>query len=197
MNETGEYEASPPAEDIRKMTYKELVDHFQKANHPEAPGLMDRLKTLWEKTLSNFTHKSAVPAGRPTQNTDTNMTIEELKKSIADGTLKTEDVAAVLAAVPPAATPADDDTLAEKLAADLAALKEQNNALADQMKKLEEIIAGYGPLPGANKSQPAKPAGDPPIGEGDDPSKALADFNKAVAEAAGKHDNPYKRVGTV
>lgn len=206
VNETGEYDAAQQPEALQKMTYKQLLDHFQKSHHPDAPGLMDRVKSLWEKTIASFSHhKSATPDASATAGkTTTDMTIDELKKNIADGTLKTEDVQAALAAATPpdepTATPADTDEAAaaaqKQLAEDLAALKTQNQALTEQMKKLEETITALGPLPGATKSTPGKPAGDPPIGEGDDTTKALAEFNKTVADSAAQYQNPFRRAHT-
>ena len=207
VNETGEYDAAQQPEALQKMTYKQLLDHFQKSHHPDAPGLMDRVKSLWEKTIASFSHhKSATPDASATAGkTTTDMTIDELKKNIADGILKLEDVQAAIdaAAPPPAelpATPADTDEAADaaqkQLAADLAALKTQNDALTAQMKKLEDTIAALGPLPGATKSAPGKPDGDPPIGESDDASKALSDFNKTVADSAAQYQNPFRRAHT-
>lgn len=206
VNETGEYDAAQQPEALQKMTYKQLLDHFQKSQHPDAPGLMDRVRVLWEKTIASFSnHKSATPdaSAKAGQNTHIDMKLEDFKKSLADGTLKPEEVQAVLAASatpPPAeppATPADSDAATDaaqkQVADDLVALKTQYAALEAQMKKLEDAIAALGPQPGATKSAPGKPAGDPPIGESDDANKALADFNKTVAEAAGQYQNPFKR----
>lgn len=205
VTDTTEYEAAALPAAAEKMTYKQLLDHFQKSQHPDAPGLAERLKNIWEKTLATFTtHKSASPVGKQTQ-PNLDMNIEELKKSLADGTLTPEAVAQALTeaaqpATPSAAATDSDAALAaaqKQMADDLAAVKEQNTALVAQMKKLEETLVSYGAQPGATKSQPSKPDGDPPIGEPDDATKALDSFNKAVAEAANTHDNPFKKAGAL
>lgn len=201
-NETGEeYDAAELTGGVEKMTYKQLLDHFQKSQHPEAPGLMDRLKTIWETTIAKFSNKSALPAEASAKagQTTYDMTLDELKKSLKEGALKAADVQAYLdelnqEAAPPAADDDSEAAIAE-LRKDLDAALSANANLATQMKAVEEKLEAYGKLPGASKSAPGLPDGDPPIGEGDNPENALASFNKTVAESAKTHGNPFKRAG--
>ena len=128
VTDTTEYEAAALPAAAEKMTYKQLLDHFQKSQHPDAPGLAERLKNIWEKTLATFTtHKSASPVGKQTQ-PNLDMNIEELKKSLADGTLTPEAVAQALTEAAQPATPS-------------AAATDSDAALAAAQKQMADDLA--------------------------------------------------------
>lgn len=197
VNETGEeYESADLPKAVEKMTYKQLIEHFHKHHNPEAPGLMDRVRELYNETLSSiqaaFAGKSAKPALPQQPSTQTNtldMNLDDFKKSLEEKTLDIEAVKTILAALDtpptPAADPQQDDLAAavKTLTDDLAALKADYQAV---VKKLEE----YAPLPGASKSTPPMPSGDP---AGVDPlPDALKEFNEAAMQAAQSGQIPYR-----
>ncbi len=175
-----------PAQALHGKTYRELVAHFQATQHPEALSWLDQLRAAFTNALSAFTHHTA-PLAAPSAQGDTNhtldMTIDEFKKAIADGTLPIADAQAHLATLnpdPAKADPAKADPPAPvaDVAAELAALRADLNAA-------QEAIAAFGARPGAGKSDPQRPGDDlPDPGKTPTTAERLAEANKAYAAAA-------------
>lgn len=179
-----EYDSADVPNDIEKMTYKQLVAHFEKRDNPEAPGLLDRVRSMYEKTIAAFAGKGPKPVNTPpsTHNTQ-DMNLEELKKALTEKTIDLAAVKTLLAEIETPAAPAEEepdpvavltDTV-QKLSKDLADTKSQ---LAATQKTLEE----YGQKPGASKSTPPMPQGDPAAGT--DQPDVLKAFNEQMAKAA-------------
>jgi ATP-dependent protease ClpP protease subunit len=185
-NTTDEYEAAGVEKSIETMTYKQLVQHFERsgdsADSAEASGMLARIRAAFQKKIEKIAGRSTPPASlSPTTNKD--MIIEDFRKSLADGTLDREAVLAHLADTQPVPEPQPDPL--EAVQQELASLKA---ALVAANKRLDE----YGAAPGASKAAPDVPAGDPPVGDGaPDP---LAEYNTALANAAKRGTVPFRPV---
>ena len=116
------------------------------------------------------------------------MNLDEFKKALADGTLKTEDVQAALNELNPPADPPPAAPTAPPAESEV-------EKLTKLVGKLSEDIAALKAAPGAAPSQPASPATDLPT-EGDNAGrKQLDDFNAGLKEAADKDDTVRFRPG--
>lgn len=182
VNETGAYEAALVPAGAEKMSYKALVEHFEKSEHPDAPTVLDRLKGLWEKHILGITKHHT------TNKTSPDMNLEELKKSLADGTLKLEDVEAHVATLKTPQEPPTQATAGDDLAAAVKSLTSDLATLKTQLTEADKKIAEYGGKPGASKASPNLTETDPPV-EPQAPD-ALQDFNKKMADIAADNGSP-------
>ncbi len=190
VSETGdEYDAAEVPENIEGMTYKQLVQHFEKHTNPEAKPLLERIRETFEKRLTALVRKSPHPAAKPsnTQEKTLDMNLDDFKKSLEEQTLDIEAVKAHIATLEPQPQPAPPaeggENVFNAVQGELDAVKTQ---LADLKKQLDE----FGAQPGAAKSAPGAPAGDPPLG-GTHPSD-LEKFNKEMADLAAAGATPYR-----
>ncbi len=181
-----DYQAAPGVapEDVTKLSYRDLVAWFERHEpaNPQAPGFLRKVRAFFEDAAALFAGdhiQSPSPAGDPlpaVQN-QPDMTLEEFKASIGDGTLSAADAQAFLDSQktpPPAAPPAEP--VAES--AELTALKAQ-------VQQLSEAIAAWGKTPGAGKSTPAVPGEDlPPAGGADILEARVQAAAKVYADAA-------------
>lgn len=195
VTETGdEYHAADP-EKLNRMTYKQLLEHFEKKNHPEAPGLMKRIGDAFMQAV----RKRGGNKSTHTVINNTDMTQEEFKKSIADGTLDIAAVKSILAEAEQSNQPATPATPPAEPAenAALQALRADNDALKQQLTALDTRIAELAKTPGAAKAAPGMPDGDPAGVQvnGIAVPDALKAFNESMAAAAAEHDTP-RFVGT-
>lgn len=172
VNATSEYQITDdnPAATLQGMTYRQLVAHFQKTQHPDAPGWLDRIRAAFTNTLNTFTHTApAAPSAEAKNNID--MTLDEFKTALADGTLNPADVQAHLATIAPATeteteNPAETDAATDSaiadMRADLDAALAANTNLQTQMTALAEQVKAFGNKPGAGKASPGLPGDDAP-----------------------------------
>jgi ATP-dependent protease ClpP protease subunit len=194
VSDTEEYEAagiSATSKALQAMTYKEVLQLFEgnTSDEPAAPpGLMARLRNAVETRFGKIAgHAPAKPSPVHAKTTTTDMTIEEFRTSLSDGTLDLAAVKAHLAEVEAAAAP---PAVPEPVAADplepilkeLAALKAELNAAKAQLDD-------YAKRPGAGKSTPGMPKGDPVVQPTPD---ALADYNKTLAGMAENGAVPFR-----
>jgi len=184
-NTDEEYDAADVEKSIESMTYKDLVAHFEKSADPhseEGSGLLARLRAAFQKKIEKIAGRSTPPAS-PSPITNTDMTIEEFRKSIADGTL---DRAAVLAHLADTDTQPVPEPQADRLDAVQQELASLKASLVAANKRLDE----YGAAPGASKAAPEVPANDPP--SGDQATDPLAEYNAAIANAAKSGHVPFR-----
>lgn len=200
INATTEYQIiddNPASAALDGMTYRQLVAHFQKTQHPEAATMLDRIKSAFTAAFHSFTHTApAAPSAAADPQNTLDMNFDEFKTAIADGTLNTADVQAHLASLanPPAAdapeTPADtDEATAAAMAemrADLDAALAANANMQTQMAALAAQVEAYGKKPGAGKAAPGMTTDDAP--ESTDPTdlelirRQLAEANAALVK---------------
>jgi len=192
ITESGdEYEAADPVK-LGNMTYKQLLEHFEKKNHPEAPGLMKRIRDAFMSAVSKRGGNKSTTVITNT----TDMTQEEFKKSIADGTLDIAAVKSILAEAEKSTEPDTPPAEPEESPA-LKALRADNDALNQQLAALDNRIAELGKTPGAAKAAPGIPEGDPASVQvnGIQVPDALKQFNEFAAAAAAENETP-RFVGT-
>lgn len=177
-----DYQVADNPQALANMTWKQLVTHFEKQSDPEAPGLMARIGAAYRKTVQRLAN---VGSKSITSQPDATMTADELKKSLADGTLKLEDVQAIVAELAPATT---DDGATPATPAE----PEEPQYVKDlraQMATLQGDLAKLAAAPGAAKSIPGAPDKDLPTPDAEPTVfKALDDFNTAAAAAAKEND---------
>lgn len=175
-DEADDYAASAKVPtNLAAMNYKQLLASFEEKKTAEArPGLLKQARNAFAQAIAALT-------GPPDESitntiTTTDMTLQEFKAALADGSLKVDDVQAALAGMAPKAEP-ENAALTAALA-DIANLKATMAAQAQQ-------LAEWGAKPGASKSAPGATAEDAP-GEldADTPAARLAKFNAEAALAA-------------
>lgn len=178
VTETGDaYDAADPGA-INNMTYKQLLDHFTQKNHPEAPGLMKRIRDAYNSLVRKRGGEKSISTVN-TKNTD--MTITELKNSLADGSLDLAAVKALLNDLDPAANAEEGE--AETPA--LQAVKVEMDDLKASLAELKDAIKALSAAPGDTKTEPAAPEKDASkINIGGGNGNALEMFNAAAAAAA-------------
>lgn len=192
VTETGdEYEAADLPADIDGMTYKQLVQHFEKNTAgPESKPLLERLRENFEKSLAALVRKSGLkPTTTPsTHANNADMTFDEFKTSLADKSLALEAVKAHLATLEP--TPEATETPEEETADTASTGVDEIAALKEQIEALQKQVEEFGAKPGAAKSTPGAPAGDALIG--DTHPSDLEKFNKEMADIAASGATPYR-----
>lgn len=182
-----EYTAADVPPEIDNMTYKQLVAHFEKRDNPDGPGLLDRVRSMYEKTIAAFSAKGPKPAHNPpsTHNTQ-DMNLEELKKALADKTIDATAVKTLLESLEPApgatTEPAPGAGNDNPLAAAITKLTTDFEALKAELVETQKTLEEYGQKPGASKSTPPMPDGDPAAGT--DQPDVLKAFNETMAKAA-------------
>lgn len=175
-DEADDYAASAKVPtNLAAMNYKQLLASFEEKKTAEArPGLLKQARNAFAQAI-------AALVGPPDESitntiTDTDMTLQELKAALADGSLKVDDVQAALAEMAPKAEP-ENPALTAALA-DIANLKATMAAQAQQ-------LAEWGAKPGAGKSSPgAAPADAPDAADADTPQARLAKAHAAMSAAA-------------
>lgn len=182
-----EYEAADLPKAIEDMTYKQMVDHFQKRSNPDAPGLLDQLQDLYNKTLEMISRKATKAIATPSTPTNKkDMNLEQFKKALDDKELDLAAVTEHIQSLAPAAPPAadtdqasdDDEPTVQKLAQELEEVKKT-------LKKTTTEFEAFKSAAGANKSAPPMPPNDAPTNDGE-PDKLL-EFNKKLAEQAAQN----------
>lgn len=198
VSDTEEYEAagSATSKSLNTMTYKELVRHFEKNadTAPEAPGLLTRLRQMWDRNMEKIAGRGATAAAaQPShaKTTTTDMTLEEFRASLADNTLDLAAVKALIAEVEAAAAPpAEPEPTLEPVAADpLEAIQKELVALKTDLVEAKKRLEEYAAKPGAGKSAPGMPASDPSINPQPDALKA---FNEGMAAVAATGAVPFR-----
>jgi len=192
-----EYEAAAPtaAKSLHTMTYKELVEHFEKNTDttPEAPGLLARLRSLWEKNIEKIAGRATVAPPVPpshAKTTTTDMTLEEFRTSLADNTLDLAAVKAHIAEVEGAsAADPEPDPEPEPPADALETVQAEITALKMELKAAKALLEEYGAKPGAGKSTPGMPGKDASIEPAKDP---LKNYNEQMAEMAKSGRTPFR-----
>jgi ATP-dependent Clp protease, protease subunit len=188
LNTTEQYDAAGIEKSIETMTYKQIVEHFEKSlpSDTEAPGLLARVRSAFEKHIRKIAGRA--PAQPSPQHTQKDMNLEAFRTAIADGTLDLEAVKAHLAEIEPAAPPtpaappSEPDPLTE-VQKEITALKAQ---LTAAHKRLDDFAAA----PGAARSEPALPDTDTPV---NDPAPdPLAEYNTAMKQAAETGALPFR-----
>ena len=180
-----EYQAAEPPKDINKMTYAELIKHFTQESDPEGPGLLAQVRGAFQRSVQRIGRLGSKFFHQPNS---ADMNLDEFKKALADGTLKTEDVQAALNELNPPADPPPAAPTAPPAESEV-------EKLTKLVGKLSEDIAALKAAPGAAPSQPASPATDLPT-EGDNAGrKQLDDFNAGLKAAAEKDDTVRFRPG--
>jgi len=174
-------------ENIMNLSYRDLVALFEKheeeKNNPQGQGFLQKVRAFFEETAALFgghpiTSLSPAEASAQAGKNKIDMTLDEFKTSIQDGTLDIEAVKAFLAeqSAPPAA-PAEPTPNTEL------------ETLKAQVAKLTALIADIGKKPGESKSAPGIPGEDPPTADGAETIKArMAKINAALAAAADKNE---------
>lgn len=199
----GEYTAATPMpKDIQNMSYRALVEFFNEKKHPEAPGLLQKLRAAWDNTIAAVTGGNTHSPSQSIQD----MNLEDFKKSVGDGTLSLDDVKAHLATLSAAASAKADEPAPAQTAeteptvpvapspdpaitATIEALKAQNATMLQQIQQLTETVAAYGQQPGAGKSTPAPPADGLPDPGSNGEAKALyAKMNADLIAAAARNE---------
>lgn len=168
--------ADPVPTNLTKMPYRDLVAFYQAKQQPAATrasddadggGIITSLKKIFEDAKNDI-REILNPSS---SNDDSDMTIEEFKASLADGTLKLDDVTAHLQSLtppaPPAAPPAGPTN-----ADDPAALRATITAMEEKFTALEARLTALGAQPGAGKSTPTLPENDPAQPAGGSPTAA-------------------------
>lgn len=152
---------------LASMTYHQLVASFTQEEKPAEPSL---LKKAWSAVTAALIGSAPETITNITSNKD--MTIQELKASLADGTLKAEDVQAALAELEPAENPA--------FTALTAKMAKMEATIAEQAQKLE----AWGKAPGAARTEPGAPVADAPgAGDADTPQARLEAANARMLAA--------------
>lgn len=195
VSKVADYEVENVIEHPEKLSHKELVRQFRPIEPTE-----QQVDGWFSKMLNRFglvsPTKAAIP--EPTKSTQ-DMTIEELKSSIADGTLKIADVVETVKAhdykvekveppKPVGAFSLEDitkaiNTAVEPMKTKLEAIEAENKALKVQITKLEDA-------PGANGPSGVASKGDA-TGEVDAEKKAYLDARKEHGDYARRRVNPY------
>lgn len=184
INEVADYEVENVLDAPEKMTYPELLKQFQQQDDKRIEGWLSKMFQRFQKTAIEE-EQPIIQQKKSTQD----MTIEELNKSIADGTLKIDDVVETVKAnnyevkkvTPPAPAGALTLEAVTKAMADavkpiqeeLVTMKAENAALKATITKLEDAPGADGPSGVASTGDSA-----PQV------NKALADFNVKMAAAA-------------
>lgn len=181
-----DYEAQQMPDDPEKMSHADLLKFYQPTKEAnEEPGWLGKL-------ISAIAPQKAAVAEPVSPEKNEEMNLENLKASIGKE-ISAEEVAQLLqengyevakkAAAQPAAEPVDVAKIVEDA---LAPLKAEVERL---QKKLDTTPGSVGPTP-------AKAAGDPPSGEGGDPTDldALKALAAQDAEIVKGRNNPFSRV---
>jgi ATP-dependent Clp protease, protease subunit len=160
-------------DDITNMTYHQIVAHFKEKDDPKGQSIMQQVKAAFAELKAVFTPP---PAAIQSPNNIQEMTIEDFKNSLTDGTLSPDDVKAHLASLETPATVAivAPDDSAEKL-----------SALEAKYAALEAKFVAFAAAPGAGKSAPQMPDEDHPVADGQLTEKQRYEAaNKKLAAAA-------------
>lgn len=193
ISEEATYQSADPVPtNLTKMPYRDLVAFYQ-AKQQAAPrasddesesggGIMTSLKKIFEDAKNDIREIL-----NPSSSKDSDMTIEDFKASLADGTLKLDDVTAHLQSLTPpppveqAAPPAGPTN-----ADDPAALRATITQMQEKFTALEARLTALGAQPGAGKSTPTLPDNDPAQPAGGSPTAAqlLEAENQRMLEAA-------------
>lgn len=179
-DEADDYAASAKVPtNLAAMNYKQLLASFEEKKTAEArPGLLRQARNAFAQAI-------AALVGPPDESitntiTDTDMTLQQFKAAIADGSLNVDDVQAALAEMAP--KPEPENPAIAALTAKMAAMEA---TIADQAAK----ITAWGQTPGAGRTVPNAPAADAPgAGETDTPAARLAAANARMAAAADSGD---------
>lgn len=185
VEKAADYEAENVIEHPEKLSYTELVRQFR------VEPTEKQMEGWFAKMFQRFSKPEKAAITEPKKSTR-DMNIEDLKKSIADGTLNMDDVVATVKAnnykvekiVPP--KPASPLTLEDitkamtqaiqPLQTEIAAVKAENAALKAQVTRLEDEPGADGPS-GVASAGDSKP-------QVDDTFKALDDLNRQLSLAA-------------
>lgn len=191
VNDTGwltspdDYKAAADMpQDITAMSYRDLVDYFDKTDktNPQGQGFLQKVRAFFEESAALFGGTHSQPS--PINTLD--MNLEDFKKSIEDKSLDLEAVKAYLAeqTAPPATPPTEPATTTPTdNSAEIATMKAELDTLKAQ-------VAAYGAQPSAGKAAPELPGTDLPTADGAANVKAQFDkFNKELAAAADRNES--------
>lgn len=187
------YPSANPLPTDKALNYRELLAAYEQkilasqlpqpknesADWVPAPlrEIFDEAKTAIRKILDP-------QSSSPTQE---DMTITDFKASLADGTLKLDDVKAHLESLTPANPPAaTDEPGGDDDEESFMALRDELEATKAEMKALAAQVKAFGAMPGEGKSTPALPTNDAPgsaTGE-KTPAQLLDEANAALLNAA-------------
>lgn len=170
-------------------SYRDMVLYLQEKNKP-TQSFLQQIRAAFAEVVA-----AIKPGEQPVIHSPTNindMKFDDFKTSLADGSLKIEEVQAHLSTIaPPTAATDPEETEEEETAPEVNAQIQQLN---DLVKDLTQKVEAFGAMQAASKSQPGLPSGDPPTGD-DSRVSALNDFNTTVAAAAKEETNPFQRRG--
>lgn len=181
IDEIDSYSTEPIVEEPQQMSLSRLMKRFAEKGDEQAQRFVHEIQTLSSRISSAFQQRQAVAKTLIT----TDMTLEELQKSLADGTLSAEDVQAALAEHTTADEPAEQE--GEMIA------KAITDATQPLLYRIDKMATEIETL----KSQPAEatPAAldtpkDPEASE-DSPEAAYTQTMKEWSEAAATNGNPW------
>lgn len=185
-------------DDIQTMSYHALCEFFNEKKHPEASGLLDKLKAAWSHAIAAVTGTPVAPVAQeelttiPSPTDIQDMNLEEFKKSVGDGSLSLEEVKAHVASLTPLAAPAAPEPTPEPAPAPVATAPDHTAtiaALQTEVQQLKAQVTAFGAQPGAGKAAPEMPPTDLPQADGaTTPEAQLAAANALLAAAAARNE---------
>ena len=175
-----DYETNTPV-NATAMTTEQIKSYYRDflKSDDTKPSLA---KEMIESVVAFFSGKDGqklIAQAEKKSKKETDMSIEELKKSIADRTLNIKDVQA---AITPEPTPTETETPMEKALAEIAEMKKQLKASNEQVKK---ALAAAKKLPGAGVEPQAGSDGEPTP----ETKTELQKFNEKMEKAARNGDS--------
>lgn len=187
LSEPDDYQAAAPLpEDITKMSLHDLVAYFDRQKQPDGGSLFQRLFAAWNNALA------AVTGGKQnhihSQSELEIMNLKEFQDSLADGTLKLDEVKAHLASLEPPAPPATPEP------APAPAESPELVALKAQIEELKNTISAWGKAPGEGKTTPAVPGEDLPTADGAQTLKARIEAAARMYNKAAETNEPAQFV---
>lgn len=186
ISEVEEYDAQDVVENAAEMNMRDLIAHFSKKGDEQATGWLNQLQ---QKISSTFSRRVSQSISNKKNHHD--MTIEDLKKSLADGTLSQEEVRQMLEEKPavntPPAAPSASAKDYNKEEHDQQIATTMETMIANATKPLLEKIAKLEGKPAAPPTS-AQSAGDPQSGDGDGAYGELDAFNAGMVKAAKDND---------
>lgn len=190
IDQVDTYEAKAAIQEVEKMTFPQLVQHFQKQGGGEEVGWLQKMAERIQGVFSK--RKEHVKSNSSNTKSTRDMTKDELRKSLQDGDLTMEDLVKEIEAgdqyeITQKATPKQEEgpSLEEIVKQ---AVEAATKPLNEEITKLQGQVKQLGDQPG---DDPTKAAG------GEDPgnqSPAMAAYMKTVkemAETVNNGQNPF------
>lgn len=172
-----EYAAAELPEKVEKMSQVQLLKYFEQKEQPGQPGLIERAQAAFVATIQKVVGTKSLSINQPNS---PDMNLDELQKSLTDGTLSVADVRKTLDALTP---PVAEEVPAKEAPAAVDPVAAKLVTMETEMAAMRKTLAEYGQLPGAKKAAPVTPETDLP-GEELEDDEELAAFNKKMVQAA-------------